>query len=199
MDDSTLLNREVEPFFTYFQRWYGKNPKVDAEIRAQFEGDLIEVTRDGRRWDATVREWAAQPQGLLALTILLDQIPRNIYRDTGRMYTTDVLGLLASELGRAQGVDHLPLIHQMFLSVPLMHVENVTIEQRMLVDFERFAELAKTRSPHSVGFFNFALDYARRHVDVVEKYGRFPHRNTILGRASTEVELEFLKNSDAYF
>jgi uncharacterized protein (DUF924 family) len=199
MDDSTMLNREAEPFATYFMRWYGKNPKVDADIRAEFEGDLLAVTRDGRQWDATIREWAAQPQGLLALTLLLDQIPRNIYRDTPGMYTHDALGLLVSEQARAQGADHLPLTHQMFLSVPLMHVENLTIQQRMLVDFERFVELAKTRSPQNVGFYKFALDYAKRHVDVVEKYGRFPHRNAILGRTSTDAETEFLKNSDAYF
>lgn len=199
MDDSTMLNREAEPFSTYFMRWYGKNPKVDAEIRAEFEGDLLAVTRDGRQWDATVREWAAQPQGLLALTILLDQIPRNIYRDTKEMYTHDVLGLLVSDLARAKGVESLPLTQQMFLSVPLMHVENLTVQQRMLVDFERFVELAQSRSPQNVGFWKFALDYAKRHVDVVQKYGRFPHRNAILGRASTDAETEFLKSSDAYF
>ncbi len=194
-----MLNREAQPFATYFTRWYGKNPKVDNEIRAEFEGDLLTVTRDGRQWDAIVREWAAQPQGLLALTLLLDQIPRNIYRDTPAMYTHDALGLLVSEQARAQGADQLPLTHQMFLSVPLMHVENLTIQQRMLVDFERFVQLAQTRSPQNVGFYKFALDYAKRHVDVVEKYGRFPHRNAILGRTSTDAETEFLKNSDAYF
>jgi uncharacterized protein (DUF924 family) len=199
MDDSTVLNRESEPFATYFQRWYGKNPKVDAQIRAEFEDDLLAVTRDGRQWDATVREWSAQPQGLLALTILLDQIPRNIYRDTKGMYATDILGLLVSELARARGVDALPLTHQMFLSVPLMHAENLAIQHRMLADFERFAELARTRSPNNVGFYKFALDFAKRHVDVIAKYGRFPHRNTILGRASSEAETEFLKSSDAYF
>jgi uncharacterized protein (DUF924 family) len=199
MDDSTMLNREAEPFSTYFQRWYGKSPKVDAQIRAEFEGDLLEVTRDGRQWDAIAREWAAQPQGLLALTILLDQIPRNIYRDTKEMYTHDVLGLLVSDLARTKGVDRLPLTQQMFLSVPLMHVENLTIQQRMLADFERFVELAQTRSSQNVGFWKFALDYAKRHVDVIQKYGRFPHRNAILGRTSTDAETEFLKSSDAYF
>jgi uncharacterized protein (DUF924 family) len=187
MDDSTTLNREAEPFATYFMRWYGKSPKVDAQIRAEFEGNLLAVTSDGSRWEATVREWEAQPQGLLALTILLDQIPRNIYRETKDMYKHD------------KGIDHLPLVQQMFLCVPIMHVENLTIQQQMLVHFERFVELGRTRSPENIGFFEFALVYAKRHVDVIEKYGRFPHRNAILGRASTDVETEFLENSDAYF
>jgi uncharacterized protein (DUF924 family) len=199
LDDRTTLNREAEPFATYFMRWYGKSPKVDAEIRAEFEGDLLAVTSDGSRWEATVREWEAQPHGLLALTILLDQIPRNIYRGTKDMYKHDALGLLVGDLARSKGIDHLPLVQQMFLSVPLMHVENLTIQQQMLVHFERFVELAQTRSPQNVGFFEFARDYAKRHVDVIEKYGRFPHRNAILGRVSTAVETEFLETSDAYF
>jgi uncharacterized protein (DUF924 family) len=199
MDDSTTLNREAEPFATYFMRWYGKSPKVDAQIRAEFEGNLLAVTSDGSRWEATVREWEAQPQGLLALTILLDQIPRNIYRETKDMYKHDALGLLVSDRARSKGIDHLPLVQQMFLSVPLMHVENLTIQQQMLVHFERFVEIGQTRSFQNVGFFKFALDYAKRHVDVIEKYGRFPHRNAIVGRASTDVETEFLENSDAYF
>jgi uncharacterized protein (DUF924 family) len=146
-----------------------------------------------------VREWEAQPLGLLALTILLDQIPRNIYRGTKDMYKHDALGLLVSDRARAMGIDHLPLVQQMFLSVPLMHVENLTIQQQMLVHFERLVDLAQTRSPQNVGFFGFALNYAKRHVDVIEKYGRFPHRNAIVGRASTDVETAFLENSDAYF
>jgi uncharacterized protein (DUF924 family) len=69
----------------------------------------------------------------------------------------------------------------------------------MLADFERFVDLAGTRSPQNVGFWKFALDFAKRHVNAIEKYGRFPHRNAILGRASTDAEVEFLKSSDAYF
>jgi uncharacterized protein (DUF924 family) len=80
-----------------------------------------------------------------------------------------------------------------------MHVENLTIQQRMMTDFERFVELAKTRSPQNVGFYKFALDFGRRHLEVIQQYGRFPHRNELLGRASTETETEFLKSSDAYF
>jgi uncharacterized protein (DUF924 family) len=200
MDDSTILNREKEPFSTYFMRWYGKRPDIDAQIRSQFEADLLRISSDGRSFDEHLRQWSEHPQGLLALTILLDQLPRNMYRDTAKMYEWDILGLLVSERGRAaMNVDALPLAHQMFLAVPLMHVENLPLQQRMLVYFEHFVELAKTRSPNNVGFYGFALDFAKRHVNAVAKYGRFPHRNAILGRPTTEEEKEFLKSADAHF
>jgi uncharacterized protein (DUF924 family) len=197
MDDSTLLNREAEPFATHFRRWYGKSAEVDASIRQAFEPDLHEVI--GNRWDDTVREWQGHPRGMLALTILLDQLPRNMYRDTPRMYAQDALGLLASESARASMTDDLPLVHRMFLSVPLMHVENLTLQERMLGDFEALVELAATRSPLNVGFFRFSLDYAKRHVELIREFGRFPHRNALLGRTSTAGELDVLKLPSSYF
>jgi uncharacterized protein (DUF924 family) len=199
MDDSTALNREAEPFATHFTRWYGKSAEVDASIRQMFEPDLAEVTRPGTAWDETLRDWRLEPRGALALTVLFDQLPRNMYRDTPRMYVHDALGLLASEAARAEITHDLPLVHRMFISVPLMHAENLTLQERMLADFESFVELAAARSPKNVGFFRFALDYAQRHVDVVRQFGRFPHRNAILGRTSTAEEVEFLKRPDAHF
>jgi uncharacterized protein (DUF924 family) len=199
IDDRTPLNREVEPFATHFRRWYGKSAEIDASIRHTFEPDLDAVIAPGRRWDRTLLEWRAQPRGLLALTILLDQLPRNMYRGSARMYAQDALGLLASEAARAEITDDLPLVHRMFISVPLMHVENLTLQERMLNDFETLVELAATRSPQNVGFFRFALDFAQRHVDVIRECGRFPHRNALLGRSSTDAEVELLERRDVHF
>lgn len=199
MDDDTVLHREVEPFATYFQRWYGKSPQIDAAIRETFEPDLDKVVAAGRRWDVTVREWQPQPRGMLALTVLLDQLPRNMYRNTARMYAQDALGLLASESARAEITEDLPLVHRMFISVPLMHIENLTLQERMLADFEALAALAATRSPQNVKFFQFALDFAKRHVDVIREFGRFPHRNALLGRTSTAAEVEALKRPEFHF
>jgi uncharacterized protein (DUF924 family) len=200
LDDVTLLNREAEPFSTHFARWYGKRPEIDAEIRARFEHSLVLVSKDGRDWDETVRRWSAHPRGLLALTILLDQLPRNMYRGTARMYAWDTLGLLLSERARIElEVETLPLTQQMFLAVPLMHVEDLSSQQRMLRYFEDLVAQARQKSPNNVGFYEFALQYAQRHVDVIAKYGRFPHRNDLLGRPSTAQEREFLRSSDAYF
>ncbi|HWB81622.1 MAG TPA: DUF924 family protein, partial [Nannocystaceae bacterium] len=199
IDDTTPLNREREPFALHFQRWYGKSAEVDASIRAAFAPHLHAVTASGQSWDATLRQWRRHPRGLLALTILLDQLPRNMYRDTARMYTHDALGLLASEAARAQLSEDLPLVHRMFIAVPLMHTEDLILQERMLAAFEEFVELATTRSPDNVGFFRFALDYAKRHVDVIRAFGRFPHRNALLGRTSTPEELTFLERRDAWF
>jgi uncharacterized protein (DUF924 family) len=199
MDDDTPLNREVEPFATHFRRWYGKSPEVDASIRSSFEPDFAEVTAKGRSWDETLGRWRSQPRGTLALTILLDQLPRNMYRGSPRMYAEDALGLLASEAARAEVTDDLPLVHRMFVSVPLMHVENLTLQERMLRDFQGFVELAATRSPQNVAFFRFAHDFAKRHVDVIREFGRFPHRNALLGRTSTADEAAFLERPDAGF
>lgn len=199
MNDDTVLNREVEPFLTYFQRWYGKSATIDAAIRKEWEPDLALVTSSGASWDETVKQWSKQPRGLLALLILVDQLPRNMYRDTARMYTHDALALLLSEAARAEITDDLPLVHRMFTYVPLMHVEDLTLQQRMLADFQGLAELAKTRSAKNAGFYQFALDFAKRHVDVIQQFGRFPHRNALIGRTSTADEVEFLKRADSSF
>src|SRR5690606_30302331 len=116
------------------------------------------------------------------------------------MYAWDTLGLLVSERARIEmDVDSLPLTQQMFLAVPLMHAEDLTCQQRMLGYFEGFVTRTRKINPTNLGFYEFALQYARRHVDVIAKYGRFPHRNEILERPSTPTEEHFLQSSDAYF
>lgn len=200
LDDTTSLDRQVEPCRTCFARWYGKDPAIDDEIRKRFESVLLEVTRDGRDWDDEVAAWRSAPRGWLALVILLDQFPRNIYRDSARMYAHDALALTVTTAAiREYEEQTLSLVQRMFLYVPLMHVENLTLQQAMVVRFEALVTLATERSPQNVGFFEFALDYARRHRDVVATFGRFPHRNAILGRQSTASELEFLERHDSRF
>jgi uncharacterized protein (DUF924 family) len=200
LDDTTVLDRQVEPFATCFARWYGKQPAIDAEIRARFEPALLSITRDGAHWDDTIASWQRAPLGLLALVILLDQLPRNMYRESPRMYAHDDLALAVTTLAIREYETHaLSLVQRMFLCVPLMHVENPTLQQAMVARFEGLAALAADRSPHNAGFFGFALDYARRHRDVIETFGRFPHRNAILGRTSTPAELEFLTRDGSSF
>jgi len=200
LDDATSLDPETEPFRTCYARWYGKQKEIDDEIRARFEVPLAHVTREGSRWDETLDEWRRAPKGLLALTILLDQFPRNMHRDSPAMYAHDPLALVvATQAIREYEDAPLSLVERMFLYLPLMHVENVTLEQAMVRRFEGLVELARAESPHNQGFFEMALDYARRHCAVVEMFGRFPHRNEILGRRSTPEELEFLERPDSRF
>jgi uncharacterized protein (DUF924 family) len=200
LDDAVPLDRESEPFATCFARWYGKRPAIDEEIRARFEPALLETTRDGARWDQRVAEWQREPLGLLALVVLLDQFPRNMYRDSARMYAHDDLALSVTTTAiREYEAQSLTLVQRMFLYVPLMHSENPTLQQAMVARFESLVALAELRSPKNKKFFEFALDYARRHCQVVERFGRFPHRNEILGRVSTASELEFLKQDGSRF
>lgn len=200
LDDGASLDRQVEPCRTCFTRWYGKDPAIDAEIRERFEPILLAATRDRRDWDEEVAEWQRIPLGSLALVILLDQFPRNIYRDTAQMYAHDALALSVATLAvREYETAPLSLVHRMFLYLPFMHVENVTLQQAMVAKFESLVSLAVERSPGNVGFFEYALGYAVKHRDIVETYGRFPHRNAILGRTSTAAELEFLKQEGSSF
>src|SRR5687768_8202445 len=200
IDDRAALDQQVEPFRTCFARWYGKDSAIDAEIRERFEPVLLAATRDGRDWDREVAEWQRAPLGLVALVILLDQFPRNMYRDSAAMYAHDHLALsVASIAVREYEAEPLLLVQRMFLYMPFMHVENPTLQQAMVQKFESLVRLAAERSPQNVGFFSYALDYAKKHRDIVETFKRFPHRNVILGRTSTAPELEFLKQAGSSF
>jgi uncharacterized protein (DUF924 family) len=200
LDDTTELDRSTDPFRTCFARWYGKERRIDDEIRTLFEPDLIAVTRDGAAWEQELTAWSRAPNGLLALTILLDQFPRNMYRDTPEMYSRDPLALAVATVAiRAYDDAPLPLVQRMFLYMPLMHVENLTLQQAMVRRFEHLVELAEVHSPKNMGFFKYALDYARRHAEVIKAFGRFPHRNAILDRRSTAEETKFLERPDSGF
>src|SRR5688572_29816870 len=127
LDDLVLLDRQSEPFRSCFARWYGKQPAIDDEIRARFEPTLLAATRDGGRWDQQVADWQREPLGLLALVVLLDQFPRNMYRDTARMYAYDDLALCVTAVAIREYEERpLTLVQRMFLYVPLMHSENLT-------------------------------------------------------------------------
>lgn len=200
LDDGARLDRTIEPFRTCYGRWYGKDDATDREIRALFEADLHAVTASGLDFRGELDAWARAPLGLLALVILLDQLPRNMYRGTRRMYAQDELALAtAMHAIRAYEGHAMPLVHRMFLYVPLMHSEDVAVQREMVRRFESLAELAGARGAGLGAFFEHALGFARKHLDVVERYGRFPHRNAILGRRSSAGELEYLQQPGAGF
>lgn len=199
LDDGSRLDPSFAPFKTCYSRWYGKDSSIDAQIRAVFEADLDSVIR-APDWTKTVDAWSSAPDGLLALTVLLDQLPRNMYRGTARMYEQDGVATLiaARALDDARYRD-VPLVRRMFLLVPFMHAENRILQRFTVAGFRALVAEAETRSPANTGFFRMALGYAERHRDVVETYGRFPHRNALLGRASTPAEETYLLRDDAGF
>ena len=126
----------------------------------------------------------------MALILVLDQFPRNMFRNDPRAFATDPLARQIAEQMIAAGFDQqLRLIERYFVYVPFMHGEDRTHQQRSVMLFQQLAEERAY----------FGTSYAVRHQEVIERFGRFPHRNTVLGRASTPAELEFLKQFGSSF
>ena len=154
-------------------RWFRKDTAFDAEFRTRFLGAHEAALR------GEFDEWAADAPGALALLILLDQFPRNSFRGTPRMFASDAKAReIASEAVRA-GLDaHVDADLRNFFYLPFMHSE-------LLADQDLGVELARKLGDDS-------LRYASMHRDIIERFGRFPHRNALLGRATTPEEQRFL-------
>jgi len=166
--------------------WFEKDPAFDAEIRRRFLA-LVDEAAAGR-----LDDWADRPEGLLALIVLLDQFPRNLFRDAPRAFATDAQALALAQQALAQGVDaQLMPVARAFIYLPFEHSEDLAMQDRAVALFSALAQ-------HGAAFASY-LDYAERHRDVIRRFGRFPHRNAILGRASTPEEIAFLARPGAGF
>lgn len=166
------------------KRWWKKDPELDAEIGRRFGPAMDRAAR------GELREWEASAHGRLALIVLLDQWSRNVFRDTPRAFAQDAEARRICLEGIDTGADRelLPIERSMFY-MPLMHAEDRALQRRAV---ELFEALAREGGPDSVSF-------AVRHREIVERFGRFPHRNRILGRESTDEELEFLTQPGSSF
>lgn len=167
--------------------WFRKDAAFDAQIRDRF-GSLI-----GQAVAGGLREWDIEgPAGALARILVLDQFTRNAYRDTPESFAGDTLALLAAQSLVDSGVDRqLAPFQRAFVYMPYEHAEDARMQQ-CAVDL--FARLAAEHEG-----FGEMLDYAHRHRGVIARFGRFPHRNPILGRASTADELQYLGQPGAGF
>jgi uncharacterized protein (DUF924 family) len=167
--------------------WFRKDPGFDARIRERF-GSLIAQALAGG-----LREWEMEgPQGALARILVLDQFTRNAYREAPESFAGDTLALAAAqELVDSGGDRALPPFQRAFAYMPYEHAEDARMQQCAIDLFARLAE------EHD-GFTDM-LDYAHRHRGVIARFGRFPHRNPILGRASTADELQYLGQPGAGF
>jgi len=173
------------------QLWWKKSPETDAEIRNRFAGVLDEAV-NGR-----CEQWLEDARGRLAVIILADQFSRNMYRDTPRAFASDNLALSWCKEGLAAGADRdLRPIERVFFYLPLEHSESLDDQDRSVA---LFAELADSVPDAQGKLFDGYLDYAARHREIVQRFGRFPHRNAILGRVSTAEELAFLKQPGSSF
>ena len=165
--------------------WFGKDPAFDAEIRARF-GATVAAALDG-----AFEDWSATAHGTLARVIVLDQFTRNMFRATPRAFSGDALALaVATEAVDAQRDRELDRYERQFLYLPFEHSEAVAAQDRAI---ELFGALARETGDDSL------LLWAQRHADIVRHFGRFPHRNDILGRASAPEELAFLKEPGSRF
>jgi uncharacterized protein (DUF924 family) len=157
--------------------WFLKSPTFDAVIRERF-GAVIEAALAGGFADWT------PPRPALARILLLDQFTRNAFRDTARAFAGDALALtLASEAVARGDDDQLIAIERSFLYLPFAHAESVAAQERALELFGRLRETSGLAEP---------LRWAEQHARVIQLFGRFPHRNSILGRESTAEEIAFL-------
>ena len=171
--------------------WFGYRPEQDAEARARF-GDLVDQALAGG-----LSDWVESPHGWLALVLLLDQLPRMIYRGTPQAFAGDERALPLVREGMAHGGDVLLApIQRVFIYLVLEHAENLGVQDQAVVQFETLHEIAELEEQKLFADF---LDFAERHRQVIAKFGRFPHRNAVLGRTSSEAERAFLAEPGSRF
>ncbi len=175
--------------------WWGKSAEVDADLRARFSGLLSQALA------GELDDWAtasSSPASWLALIILTDQLSRNIHRDKAEMYAADDLAVDLTLRGMEAGKDkELHFRERVFFYMPLMHAESVPLQRKAVRVFAALAEEGADSPLASTLAGNH--DFAIKHAVIVEQFGRFPHRNDILGRATTPEEAAFLQTPGSSF
>jgi len=166
--------------------WFRKDEAFDAQIRARFLSE-VEAAIAGQRND-----WAEQPAGALALLLALDQFPRNLFRNTARAFAGDPAALALAMRVVDNGWDrgYLP-VQRAFVYLPFEHSEALADQERSIALFSALAESHPETAPY--------LDFAHRHRAVIERFGRFPHRNALLCRTSTPAETDYLAQPGSGF
>ena len=174
---STVTPQDIVTFWRNagYERWYAKDDAFDQELRDRFMGTW-EAARDGK-----LSNWQESDEGVLALLIVLDQFPRNMFRGDVRAFSTDPLARTVASRAITEGRDqHIEQGMRSFMYLPFEHSED-------MADQERSIALFGSLSADS-------LKWAVLHADIIRKFGRFPHRNAVLGRATTPEETIFLSD-----
>jgi uncharacterized protein (DUF924 family) len=166
-------------------QWFRKDAAFDARIRELFTDTYQAAVR------GELDNWSVTPYAALALVIVLDQFPRNMFRGEARAFSADTRALFAARRMVLRGFDRvLRPLERTFAYLPFEHAEDLAAQRRALDLFDALARFPECRT---------AVDYARRHYEIIVRFGRFPHRNAALGRASTHEELEFLQQPGSGF
>jgi len=171
--------------------WFGSDPAADRGIRERF-GATLEAAAAGE-----LDAWAEEPRGRLALVLVFDQLPRNIHRGSARAFAYDARALALAREGVATGaLEPLSVPERAFLLMPFMHAESVPVQREAC---EHFEALVAGAPPAWRSLAENNLAFARDHLAICERFGRFPHRNAALGREATPEERAFLEGGGASF
>lgn len=167
--------------------WFGDNQEVKRQLLDKFISEF-ENAKSGE-----LKAWASTPRGRLALIILLDQFPRYLYRRSPTAFDCDVEAQKLCVEGLRDKMDHsLTLIERVFFYMPLVHSEDPVIQEQSI---RLYQELVSLSMSETTQIYQLFLAYAYAHFRVIKEFGRFPQRNSILGRDSTDAEIAFLKNA----
>lgn len=187
------LGAPGEPPLAKAQNWWKKDEAFDRELSERFEETITRASR------GELAQWRTSPRGRLALIVALDQFSRNVFRGTPRSFAQDGLArevaLQALEAGDEQV---LTPVEASFLLMPLMHAEDLQLQRRGQEAFRTLCDRVSSEDPVR-GVLESSVKYAGQHLAIIERFGRFPHRNAILGRPSTADEEEFLTQPGSSF
>lgn len=171
--------------------WFGSDADTDRLITERY-ATVLQAAGAG-----ALSSWEGEPRSCLALVIVLDQFPRNIHRAKPAAFAYDASALEITRRGLAAGhLQALATIEQAFFLMPFQHCEDLACQRESVAHFERMVEGA---TPEWREVARGVLDYARLHLEIVERCGRFPHRNAILGRVSTAQEIDYLASTSESF
>lgn len=175
-------------------KWWKKDTAFDADVRERF-GDALERGVRGE-----LADWRTTPRGRLALVILFDQLSRNMFRGTPRSFAQDALAREVADEALAAGDDEtLGLVLAGFLLMPFMHAEDLPAQKRCIEGFERLRDVCPLADAKVRQDLEKSLNYAQMHAKIIERFGRFPHRNDLLGRTATNDEATFLEEPGSSF
>jgi uncharacterized protein (DUF924 family) len=170
--------------------WFGNprapelTPQADELIQSRFAAPMAAAAR------GELASWESSPRRRLALILLLDQFPRNVFRGAAAAFSQDAKALRLAVSGMQFGADAaLDPLERLFFYMPLMHAESLEVQDESVAAFRRLLDEAQ---PELSAYFEDSLRYARLHRELIARFGRFPHRNTVLGRENSTAEIEYL-------
>ena len=183
--------KSPEAFLRRRTVWFHNDPAFDRECAVRFAATLEEAAR------GSLDGWAGTPHGRLALVVVLDQMSRNVHRGSPAAFMHDAEAAAHCIAAVESGQDRaLSRVERIFLYMPLQHTEDPGLQRRSI---ELFESLASGADEAWREYFTDTANYARLHHDIIERFGRFPHRNRILGRESTEEEVRYLADGAPTF